>query len=286
MEDLKDVGDELVGILEALDCKDTPKAREIEDTVCSMQTKFDQIQEELVDKQHKLNAAVVESQDVNHNLDSLLGWVMETEGLFDNMGHVSLDKEALNNQIQAHRVLVSEIENERARVQSVTEQCAGTPGAEDKVEQLVDRFDILESRAEERGNELEDVVQKLGTLHGNVNQLESWLANAVHSLKRDSSDFEPGSLKEKIENLYRAKQDKQPDLESIKKIARQLIDDPNTADKNHLRETLADVQGKWHDLTELLVQMISFAVSRIRQNYRKNITEIKLRFLNTIFIHN
>ena len=39
--------------------------------------------------------------------------------------------------------------------------------------------------------------------------------------------------------------------------------DPNTGDKNRLRETLVDVQSKWHDLTELLVQMISFAVSKL-----------------------
>ena len=39
-----------------------------------------------------------------------------------------------------------------------------------------------------------------------------------------------------------------------------MLQDPSTGDKNGLRETLADVQSKWHELTELLVQMISFAV--------------------------
>ena len=83
----------------------------------------------------------------------------------------------------------------------------------------------------------------------------------MHSLKRDSSDFDPSSLKDKIENLYRQKQVKQADLDHIKRVGRALIDDPNTGDVNRLKETLADTQGKWHDLTELLVQMISFAVS-------------------------
>lgn len=260
VDDLCNVGSDLVQILEELDCKDTPKAREIQGTVENVQTRYDQIQEEVVDKQHRLNDALVQSKDAVHNLDSLLKWTTETENLFNNMTPVSLDREALNEQIQAHRVLTSDIENHKGQVDAIVDQCQGQ-GEDDKVNNLLDRFDSLISHAQDRGNELEDVVQKLGTLHGNVNQLESWLTNAVHSLKRESADFDHDSLKNKIENLYRQKQSKQADLDNIKKIGRALINDPNTGDKNRLRETLADTQAKWHDLTELLVQMISFAVS-------------------------
>ena len=66
---------------------------------------------------------------------------------------------------------------------------------------------------------------------------------------------------DKVENLYRQKQKKQADLDDIKVTGKDLIDNPNTSDKNRLRQTLADIQCNWHDLTELLVQMISFTVS-------------------------
>ena len=164
VEDLRKVGDDLLGILEALDCGDTPKAREIQETMEDVGTKYDHIQEEVVDKQHRITKAITESQDVHHTLDGLIGWIVETEAVFDNMKPVSLDREALHEQIQAHRVLVSDIENHKASVQDVVEQCQGTPGADNKCEQLTDRFDILDSRAEQRGAELEDVVQKLGKL--------------------------------------------------------------------------------------------------------------------------
>ena len=260
VQDLKDLGEELVAILDVLGCKDTPKAHEIEETISSYASKYDGLQEDLSDKQHKLNAAIVASQDVSHNLDAMLAWVNETEALFDNFHPISLERNALNDQMQDHRVLVADIESHRAQVDTVAEQCRGSPGAEDKVEQLVDRFDILESRAQQRGAELEDVVQRLAHLHSNVNQIESWLSNSVTALKRESTG-ETMALKEKIESLYRQKQAKQEDLDLIKALARELIEDANTGNKNHLRETLADVQGKWHELTEMLVQMISFAVS-------------------------
>ena len=115
VDDLANIGADLVQILEELDCKDTPKAREIQGTVDSYQKRYDQIQEQVVEKQHKLNDAVVHSKDAVHNLDSLLKWTTETENLFKNMTPVSLDRDVLNEQIQAHRVLTSDIESHKSQ---------------------------------------------------------------------------------------------------------------------------------------------------------------------------
>ena len=260
VEDISKVGQELIAILEELDCKDTPKAKEIQNTVDQIQGMFDKIQETTVDKQHKLNSAIVQSKDAIHNLDSLMEWVSETESLFDNIRPVSLDSKALSEQIQAHRVITSDIDNHREQVDSVVETCRGQPGSEEKINDLLDRFDALISQAHERGSELEEVAEKLNTFHGKVNQLQSWMANTVNAMKRESSDFEPSSLKNKVENRYRQKQAKQEDLNNIKVLGRELVDNPHTGEKNRVRETLADTQSKWHDLIELLVQMMSFAV--------------------------
>ncbi|ELT90303.1 hypothetical protein CAPTEDRAFT_205084 [Capitella teleta] len=262
MEDLRKVGENLVEILEELDCKETPKAVEIQSSVDGLQAVFDEVQEEVVDKQHRLNSAVAQSKDVGHNLAALLEWVDEMDGTFSSMKPVSLNREALTQQIQEHKLLSSDIDNHHPQVDTVVEQCQDQGLQDDRVNELLDRFDRLIGLTEERGTELEEVVQKLGNLHGNVHQLESWLGGAVHSLKRESSDFDHDSLKTKIENLYQHKQTKQKDLDNIKNVGKELIDDPRTGDKHQLREVLADVQGKWHDLTELLVQMISFAALR------------------------
>ena len=49
--------------------------------------------------------------------------------------------------------------------------------------------------------ELDDVSHKLGDLHSQVHKLESWLGTAVRSLKRESTDFDHGSLKGKSSSL-------------------------------------------------------------------------------------
>ena len=260
IDDARKSGEKIVGVLEELDFKDCDRVREIANAVDVMQSRFDTIQEAVVEKQHSLNTAIVQSQDGHHNLLSMLQWVIDGEARLAELKLVSLDRAVLTDQIQEHRVFTSDLDNRRPRVNSVVEQCQAQGMDGQTTDELLDRFDALQRHNEERGQQLEDVINRLTTLHGNVHQMESWLSGAVHSLKRDSNGYDQAALRSKIESLYRQKQMKQADLEHIKAIGRELIDDPLTGEKHRLRETLADMQGKWHDLTELLVQMISYSV--------------------------
>ena len=201
IDDLHKVGSDLVGILDELGCKDSPKAVEIQNTLADVQNQYDAIQQILADKQQSVNAVVVQSQDAEYNLQAMFDWINETQALFDNMQRVSLDKDVLNEQMRAHRVVTSEIENHKSQIDSVSELCEAYPASQGEVAQLWDAFDELVSRCEERGEDLDSVVHKLATLHGNVNQLESWIANTVRSLKRESSDFDHGTIKVSVTSL-------------------------------------------------------------------------------------
>jgi len=91
--------------------------------------------------------------------------------------------------------------------------------------------------------------------------MDSWLGSTLNSLKHErSADRDVDSLKSRVEGLYRQKQGREADMDRLKVLGRELIDDPTTGDKHRLRETLANVQDKWNELTERLVQMISYTV--------------------------
>jgi len=66
-----------------------------------------------------------------------------------------------------------------------------------------------------------------------------------------------------VEGLYRQKQSRESELERVKAVARGIIEDPVTSDKHRVREMLAELQEKWQDLSDRLVQMISYSVSCI-----------------------
>lgn len=77
---------------------------------------------------------------------------------------------------------------------------------------------------------------------------------------------DPLSIKSYFEELYDQKKEKQPELDAIKSRISQLLEEPNTCDKSHLRDVQSDVCSKWHDFTELLIDLIVMQVSH-RQLY-------------------
>lgn len=62
MSDFRSAGDNLVGILDMLGCGDHPRVGHIQKKTGQISDKFQEIQDTLAEKQHTLNAAVVESQ--------------------------------------------------------------------------------------------------------------------------------------------------------------------------------------------------------------------------------
>lgn len=67
-------------------------------------------------------------------------------------------------------------------------------------------------------------------------------------------------IKSHFEELYQQKKEKQPELETIKQMISDLLEQPDTSDKSHIRDVQSDVCSKWHDFTELLIDLIVMQV--------------------------
>ena len=71
---------------------------------------------------------------------------------------------------------------------------------------------------------------------------------------------DPVSIKSHFEELYDQKKEKQPDLDTIKEMIGELLANPEACDKNNIRDVQSDVCSKWHDFTELLIDLIVMQV--------------------------
>ena len=87
----------------------------------------------------------------------MLSWLEDTEDLFNHLRPVSVDRETLHEQLQAHRVVTSDIDNHRVQVDNVSEQADSNPALQPKVEDMLDRYDNLLTHAQRRGEELDEV---------------------------------------------------------------------------------------------------------------------------------
>ena len=67
-------------------------------------------------------------------------------------------------------------------------------------------------------------------------------------------------MKAKVDMLYGEKREKEFDMENLRNTSRRLMDDDRVCDQFVMKESLSEVEAKWHELTELLVQQVSLEV--------------------------
>jgi len=113
---------------------------------------------------------------------------------------VSVDRDVLGEQIEEQQALAVDMENRRPRVHALSESCL--PQDRAVVDELLDRFDVLQTRCEERGKLLDSVVTRLTDLQTGVRQVDTWIGATQNALKHDrSADRDPSSLKNRVEGF-------------------------------------------------------------------------------------
>ena len=127
---------------------------------------------------------------------------------------------------------------------------------------MFDRYDALVGKLLERDQNLNSVRTKIGELSNWVKELDVWLNDAVSILKKEDVSDSSQALRNTIQILFKQKQEKQELMEQVKSLTKELLENESAGDKNILRRNITDLQTKWHDLTETLVRLFSFAVSK------------------------
>jgi len=122
--------------------------------------------------------------------------VQGTEERLDAATTVSVDRTVLGQQIEDQQTLAVDIENRRTRVHALSDTCLSQDRA--TVDQLLDRFDAVQTRCEERGKVLDGVVGRLTELQSGVRQVDTWIGATQNALKHDR---DPISLKNRVEGL-------------------------------------------------------------------------------------
>lgn len=109
--------------------------------------------------------------------------------------------------------------------------------------------------------EIEDVACSVSELENNIGQMDSWLTDTISSLKTGQKGVNQKAVKAKIDALYNDKREKEYDMEKLRQSAKEIMDDERVCDQFAMKESLGEVEVKWHELTEHLVQQVSLEVS-------------------------
>jgi len=191
VDELQKTGKTLVQSLGDLGFGQSSKTEEVATKVDSARSRYGALQAAVADRQRVADVSIARLRDPGHNLDVLLGWIAEAEDRVSRWETaISVDHELLADQVRQHQALSAELENRRPRVRAVAEACRETD--ERRADELLDRFDAVQSRTDVYGQALEGVVTRMTDVQGRVKQVfylrfESvarWHVYSIHLIRR------------------------------------------------------------------------------------------------------
>jgi len=253
VDQLAAAGDQLVAILTELDCRDTPKVREIQADVDRVRRQRDDISAAVQRKRVALEAALSRLMDAHAGLAAALSWLDDAEARASTLlgGGVSLQATRLAEQIAEHRAFAADVTAYAPNVGTVAERCASV-WVEGRVSELQDRHRALVQCLDEHDARLDDIRRRLAGLLDGVAALDRWIAGTVGAVGRHAVLD--------LEELCVARQTKRRELDSLTASGRELTADSMTTDKHCLRDAVSDLRARWRDLMQLLTCTVSSAV--------------------------
>lgn len=211
-------------------------------------------------REEQLDMSLSHQHNAATRLDAVLDMVQRAEHQLKSVGAISLDKERLADQLQEQRLMNADISSNKALLERLAGETGGVSGATHRLAQVSERLGAVQRFAECRTRELEEVATGLQVFDGRASDVVHWLGEALRDVK-SSARASPGkALWAKVHRLLESKEERAEELKDLRRISQNLMNDDRVTDKYAVQETLADMEGKWNELTELLVKEVSFEV--------------------------
>ncbi|XP_005406949.1 PREDICTED: dystonin isoform X7 [Chinchilla lanigera] len=252
----------------------------VQDPLMELKLIWDSLDERIINRQHKLEGALLALGQFQHALDELLAWLTHTEGLLSEQKPVGSDPKAIEVELAKHHVLQNDVLAHQSTVEAVNkagsdliESSAGEEASnlQHKLEVLNQRWQNVLEKTEQRKQQLDGALRQAKGFRGEIEDLQQWLTDTErHLLASKPLGGLPETAKEQLnahmevcaafdvkEETYRSLMQKgQQMLASCPKSAETNVDQ----DINNLKEKWESVETKLNERKIKLEEALSLAV--------------------------
>ncbi|XP_021114851.1 dystonin [Heterocephalus glaber] len=252
----------------------------VQDPLMELKLIWDSLDERIINRQHKLEGALLALGQFQHALDELLAWLTHTEGLLSEQKPVGGDPKAIEIELAKHHVLQNDVLAHQSTVEAVNkagndliESSAGEEASnlQHKLEVLNQRWQNVLEKTEQRKQQLDGALRQAKGFHGEIEDLEQWLTDTErHLLASKPLGGLPETAKEQLnahmevcaafdvkEETYRSLMQKgQQMLARCPKSAETNVDQ----DINNLKEKWESVGMKLNERKAKLEEALNLAV--------------------------
>ncbi|XP_007471252.1 PREDICTED: dystonin isoform X2 [Lipotes vexillifer] len=163
----------------------------VQDPLMELKLIWDSLDERIINRQHKLEGALLALGQFQHALDELLAWLTHTEGLLSEQKPVGGDPKAIEIELAKHHVLQNDVLAHQSTVEAVNragndliESSAGeeVSNLQNKLEVLNQRWQNVLEKTEQRKQQLDGALRQAKGFHGEIEDLQQWLNDTERHL--------------------------------------------------------------------------------------------------------
>ncbi|XP_059422809.1 dystonin-like [Carassius carassius] len=152
---------------------------------------WDNLDKKIINRQHKLEGALLALGQFQHALDELLAWLTHTEELLGEQRKACGDPKAIEIELAKHHVLQNDVLAHKTTVEAVNkagsdliDSSAGeeAQGLHNKLENLNQRWRTVLEKTEQRRQLLDSALLQAQGFHGEIEDMHHWLKDTERQL--------------------------------------------------------------------------------------------------------
>ncbi|KAM3606228.1 uncharacterized protein V6R79_013141 [Siganus canaliculatus] len=233
----------------------------IQEPMSELKMLWDNLDEKIISRQHKLEGGLLALGQFQHALDELLAWMSHTEELLSEQKKTGGDPKAIEIELAKHHVLQNDVLAHKATVETVNkagkdlvESSAGEEASslQSKLENLNQRWQTILEKTTQRKQQLESALLQAQGFHGEIEDMQQWLKDTERQLLASKA---VGGLPDTAREQLNAHLELCSALEVKEELYKELVNKghqllavtPEGPDSNTVQD-LSNLKDKWESV--------------------------------------
>ncbi|XP_036402094.1 LOW QUALITY PROTEIN: dystonin [Megalops cyprinoides] len=230
----------------------------IQEPLAELKMLWDNLDEKTINRQHKLEGALLALGQFQHALDELLAWLTHTEELLNEQRKAGGDPKAIEIELAKHHVLQNDVLAHKSTVEAVNkagndlmESSAGEEASslQSKLESLNQRWENILEKTKLRRQHLDSALLQAQGFHGEIEDMQQWLKDTERQLLASKAvGGLPETAREQLNahlELCSMFQVKEELYQSLMQRGQQLLAITPDGQDTNTEQDLKNLQEKW-----------------------------------------
>ncbi|XP_044068897.1 dystonin isoform X6 [Siniperca chuatsi] len=230
----------------------------IKEPMSELKMLWDNLDEKIISRQHKLEGGLLALGQFQHALDELLAWMSHTEELLNEQRKAGGDPKAIEIELAKHHVLQNDVLAHKATVETVNkagndlvESSAGEEASslQSKLENLNQRWKAILEQTALRKQQLESALLQAQGFHGEIEDMQQWLKDTERQLLASKAvGGLPDTAREQLSahlELCSALEVKEELYQELMNKGHQLLAVTPEGPDSNTEQDLANLKDKW-----------------------------------------